>query len=125
MVLVLLTDFYTLRRDVEAISERAEEIRASAGLQQLEEELAALEMKAADSSFWDDRAKAQETLLARTDVKDKIKLLTDFKTQVRLPFLFVFWFSLPPFFPLCIFWFFFYYVNYTSCIISNTRFSID
>lgn len=75
--------FYTLRRDVEAISERAEEIRASAGLQQLEEELAALEMKAADSSFWDDRAKAQETLLALTDVKDKIKLLTDFKTQVE------------------------------------------
>lgn len=78
-----MQDFYTLRRDVEAISERAEEIRASAGLQQLEEELAALEMKAADSSFWDDRAKAQETLLALTDVKDKIKLLTDFKTQVE------------------------------------------
>lgn len=78
-----MQDFYTLRRDVEAISERAEEIRASAGLQQLEEELAVLEMKAADSSFWDDRAKAQETLLALTDVKDKIKLLTDFKTQVE------------------------------------------
>ncbi|KAJ9703320.1 hypothetical protein PVL29_004922 [Vitis rotundifolia] len=78
-----MQDFYTLRRDVEATSERAEEIRASAGLQQLEEELAALEMKAADSSFWDDRAKAQETLLALTDVKDKIKLLTDFKTQVE------------------------------------------
>ena len=89
MVLVLLTDFYTLRRDVEATSERAEEIRASAGLLQLEAELANLEMKAADSSFWDDRAKAQETLLALTDVKDKIKLLTDFKMQVRLVFLFV------------------------------------
>ncbi|RVW70156.1 Peptide chain release factor PrfB1, chloroplastic [Vitis vinifera] len=48
----VVVNFYTLRRDVEAISERAEEIRASAGLQQLEEELAALEMKAADSSFW-------------------------------------------------------------------------
>ena len=89
MVLVLLTDFYTLRKDVEATSERAEEIRASAGLLQLEEELANLEMKAADSSFWDDHAKAQETLMALTDVKDKIKLLTDFKMQVRLVFLFV------------------------------------
>lgn len=89
MFLVLLTDFHTLRRDVEATSERAEEVRASAGLHLLKEELAALEMKAADSSFWDDRAKAQETLLALTDIKDKIKLLTDFKTQVILAFLFV------------------------------------
>ncbi|KAK9293078.1 hypothetical protein L1049_021062 [Liquidambar formosana] len=78
-----MQDFYTLRKEVETISARFEEIRASSGLQKLEEELAVLEMKAADSSFWDDRAKAQETLLALTDVKDKIKLLTEFKIQVE------------------------------------------
>ncbi|KAG6703411.1 hypothetical protein I3842_07G084200 [Carya illinoinensis] len=77
------TDFYSLRRDVEGTSERVEEIRGSAGLQQLEQEFADLELKAADSSLWDDRDKAQETLLALTDVKDKIKLLTEFKTQVE------------------------------------------
>lgn len=81
--LVLLADFYSLRRDVETTSEHVEEIRASAGLQQLEQELADLELKAADSSFWDDRDKAQEILMALTDVKDKIKLLTEFKTQVH------------------------------------------
>lgn len=78
----VMQDFYTLRKDVEAASERVEEIRASAGLQQLEKELAELETKAADSSFWDDRAQAQETLQAMTDVKDKINLLTDFKTKI-------------------------------------------
>ncbi|PON89116.1 Peptide chain release factor [Trema orientale] len=78
-----MQDFYSLRKDVETVSERVEEIRASAGLQQLEQELLALESKAADSSFWDDRARAQETLLALTDVKDKIKLLTEFKTKVE------------------------------------------
>ncbi|XP_041018692.1 peptide chain release factor PrfB1, chloroplastic isoform X2 [Juglans microcarpa x Juglans regia] len=78
-----MQDFYSLRRDVETTSERVEEIRGSAGLQQLEQEFADLELKAADSSFWDDRDKAQETLLALTDVKDKIKLLTEFKTQVE------------------------------------------
>ncbi|KAG7970373.1 hypothetical protein I3843_07G081000 [Carya illinoinensis] len=78
-----MQDFYSLRRDVEGTSERVEEIRGSAGLQQLEQEFADLELKAADSSLWDDRDKAQETLLALTDVKDKIKLLTEFKTQVE------------------------------------------
>lgn len=79
----MLTDFYTLRKEVETISVRIEEIRASAGLQKLEEELKVLEMKAADSSFWDDRAKAQETLQAMTDIKDKIKMFADFKSQVQ------------------------------------------
>ncbi|KAK4835578.1 hypothetical protein QYF36_011511 [Acer negundo] len=82
----IMQDFYTLRKDVEAASASVEEIRASSGLQQLERELADLELKAADSSFWDDRAKAQETLQALTDVKDKINLLADFKTKVRLAF---------------------------------------
>lgn len=63
-------------------SERVNEIRTSAGMQQLEKELVVLESKTADSSFWDDRAKAQETLLALTDVKYKIKLLNEFKTKV-------------------------------------------
>ncbi|XP_059440179.1 peptide chain release factor PrfB1, chloroplastic-like [Corylus avellana] len=78
-----MQDFYSLRRDVETTSGRVEEIRASAGLQQLEQELADLELKAADSSFWDDRDKAQEILVALTDVKDKIKLLSELKTQVE------------------------------------------
>lgn len=78
-----MQDFYSLRREVEAASARVEDIRASAGLQQLEKELADLELKASDASFWDDRAKAQQTLLALTDVKDKIRLLSDFKTQVE------------------------------------------
>ncbi|EEF47365.1 peptide chain release factor PrfB1, chloroplastic [Ricinus communis] len=78
-----MQDFYSLRRDVEAASERVEEIRTSAGLQQLEQEVTNLESKAANTSFWDDRATAQETLLALTDVKDKIKLLTEFKTKVE------------------------------------------
>lgn len=76
------SDFYSLRKDVETTSERVEEIRASAGLQQLEQELEDLESKAAGSSFWDDRAKAQQTLLALTDVKERIKLLNEFKTKV-------------------------------------------
>lgn len=67
---------------METVSSRVEEIRASAGLEQLEGELADLELKASDSTFWDDPAKAQETLLALTDVQDKIKLLNGFKSQV-------------------------------------------
>ncbi|KAK9997995.1 hypothetical protein SO802_017598 [Lithocarpus litseifolius] len=78
-----MQDFYSLRRDVEITSARVEDIRASSGLQQLQKELAALELKAADSSLWDDRDKAQVTLSALTDVKDKIKLLSEFKTQVE------------------------------------------
>ncbi|KAK7394640.1 hypothetical protein VNO78_15173 [Psophocarpus tetragonolobus] len=78
-----LQDFYSLRRDVEIMSQRVEEIRESSGLQLLEQELANLEEQAAHSSFWDNRAKAQETLSTLADVKDKIKLLNDFKTQVE------------------------------------------
>lgn len=80
---IFLADFYSLRKDVEVTSERVEEIRSSAGLQQLQHELADLESKAADGSFWDDRAKAQETLLALTDAKEKMKLLDKFKTKVN------------------------------------------
>lgn len=81
--LVLATaDFYALRKDVETTAQRVEEIRISAGLERLEADLASLEKKAADSSLWDDRSKAQEILLSLTDVKDKIKLLNDFKSQV-------------------------------------------
>ncbi|XVE62136.1 hypothetical protein DITRI_Ditri06bG0094600 [Diplodiscus trichospermus] len=79
----VMQDFYALRKDVENVSERVEEIRTSAGLQLLEKELLDLESKAADSSFWDDRAKAQETLLALTDVKAKINLLNEFKTKIE------------------------------------------
>ena len=88
-MLIFLTDFYSLRKDVETATQRVEELRASSGLNLLEQELVDLESKAADSSLWDDRAKAQETLLALTDVKDKIKLLTEFKTKVRIFFVFL------------------------------------
>lgn len=79
---ILLADFYTLRKDVETVLERVEEIRASAGLKILEKNLADLEEASGDSSLWDDRLKAQQTLQALTDVKEKIKLLNDFKAQV-------------------------------------------
>ncbi|CAK9168411.1 unnamed protein product [Ilex paraguariensis] len=82
MMMTYLTEFYTLRKDVETTSERVEEMRASAGLKQLEADLTKLEIATADSSLWDDHAKAQQTLLAMTDVKDKIKLLNEFKDQV-------------------------------------------
>lgn len=78
-----IQDFYTLRKEVETVSERVEEIRGASGLMQLEEELKKLEAAAADSSLWDDRATAQGTLQSLTDVKDKIKLLNDFKAQVE------------------------------------------
>lgn len=80
-------DFYSLRKDVEIMSQRVEEIRESSGLQLLERELTNLEEQAADTSFWDDRAKAQQTLSTLADVKDKIKQLNDFKTQVRFTYL--------------------------------------
>lgn len=71
-----------LRKDVETTSKRVEEVRASSGLEQLEEEVTRLETAAADDSFWDDRTRAQQILMALNDVKDKIKLLTEIKTQV-------------------------------------------
>lgn len=78
-----MQDFFALRRDVEISSKRVEEIRSSAGLQQLEVDIGVLEKKTADSFFWDDHAKAQKTLLALTEAKDKLKLLSEFKTQVE------------------------------------------
>ncbi|XP_010435495.1 PREDICTED: peptide chain release factor PrfB1, chloroplastic isoform X4 [Camelina sativa] len=79
----VMQDFYTLRKDVEIASARVEEIRDSAGLQQLEQEIANLESKATDTSFWDDRSKAQETLSALNDLKDRMRLLSDFKSMVE------------------------------------------
>ncbi|XP_073000369.1 peptide chain release factor PrfB1, chloroplastic [Typha latifolia] len=78
-----MQDFYALRKDVEVTAERVEEIRASAGLEWLEADLASLEKKSADSSLWDDPSKAQGIFLALSDIKEKIKLLTDFKSQVE------------------------------------------
>ncbi|CAH9080564.1 unnamed protein product [Cuscuta epithymum] len=77
-----MQDFYTLRKEVGVTSHRVEEIRAAAGLQQREEVIASLEAAAADSSLWDDHAKAQQTLQALTDCKEKLKLLDDFMSQV-------------------------------------------
>ncbi|XP_064991574.1 peptide chain release factor PrfB1, chloroplastic isoform X2 [Musa acuminata AAA Group] len=65
-----MQDFYALRKDVETTAQRVEEIRISAGLERLEADLASLEKKAADSSLWDDRSKAQEILLSLTDVEE-------------------------------------------------------
>nr|GMC50180.1 peptide chain release factor PrfB1, chloroplastic isoform X2 [Ipomoea batatas] len=76
-----MQDFYILRKDVEVVSQRVEEIRAAAGLQQLEGDIAALEAAAADTALWDDRARAQQTLQTLTDAKEKLKLLNDFMTQ--------------------------------------------
>ncbi|ESQ33200.1 hypothetical protein EUTSA_v10004205mg [Eutrema salsugineum] len=78
-----MQDFYTLRKDVEVASARVEEIRASSGLQQIENEISILESKATDTSFWDDRAKAQETLSALNDLKDRSRLLSEFKSMVE------------------------------------------
>lgn len=78
----MITDFYALRKEVETTAKRVEEITTSAGLERLEADRTLLERKAADSSLWDDPPKAQETLLALTDVKDKIKMFTEFKSQV-------------------------------------------
>ncbi|KAL3650106.1 Peptide chain release factor PrfB1, chloroplastic [Castilleja foliolosa] len=70
-------------KEVETTTERVKEIRDSAGLKLLEKNLADLEEASGDSSLWDDRAKAQQTLQALTDVKERIKLLNDFKAQVE------------------------------------------
>jgi len=70
---LVFVDFYYLRKDVEIMSQLVEEIKESSGLQLLEQELANLEEQAADSSFWDSRAKAQDqTLSTLADVKDKV-----------------------------------------------------
>ncbi|XP_020590227.1 peptide chain release factor PrfB1, chloroplastic [Phalaenopsis equestris] len=78
-----MQDFYGLRKDVQAAAARVEEVRIATGLERLEADLGVLERKAADSSLWDDRHKAQEILLALTDVKDKIKQVNEFKSQVE------------------------------------------
>ena len=76
------TDFYALRKDVELAVERVNEVRQDAGLEQLLEEIASLENKSGDSTLWDDPSKAQELLVALTELKEKVKLLNDFKSQV-------------------------------------------
>ena len=78
----MVTDFYALRKDVELAVERVDEVRRDAGLEQLVEEIASLENKSGDSTLWDDPSKAQELLVALTEVKEKVKLLNDFKSQV-------------------------------------------
>lgn len=63
-------------------TERVSEVRQSAGMEQLKEEISSLEKKSGDSSLWDDPSKAQEILVSLTEVKDRVKLLNDFKSQV-------------------------------------------
>ncbi|XP_031478296.1 peptide chain release factor PrfB1, chloroplastic [Nymphaea colorata] len=78
-----IQEFYTLRKDVETTKKRVEEVTESAGMEQLETELVNLEEAAADSSLWDNPTKAQETLLSLNDIKEKIKLLSEFKSKVE------------------------------------------
>ncbi|KMZ64862.1 putative Peptide chain release factor [Zostera marina] len=78
-----LQDFYALRKDVETSLQRVDEIRASAGLEKLEADFSDLENKSADSLLWDDPSNAQKILLALTEVKDKLKQLSEFKSQVE------------------------------------------
>ncbi|KAL5199087.1 hypothetical protein ABZP36_002599 [Zizania latifolia] len=78
-----MQDFYALRKDVELSVARVNEVRQSAGLDRLEEEIASLEKKSGDSSLWDDPSKAQGILVALTEIKDRVKLLNDFKSQVE------------------------------------------
>ncbi|KAH0462044.1 hypothetical protein IEQ34_009619 [Dendrobium chrysotoxum] len=78
-----MQDFYGLRKDVQAAAERVEEISAATGLECLEGDLSVLERKAAERSLWDDPSKAQEILLALTDIKYKIKQVKEFKSQVE------------------------------------------
>ncbi|VAH29259.1 peptide chain release factor PrfB1, chloroplastic-like [Triticum dicoccoides] len=78
-----MQDFYALRKDVELAVERVNEVRQDAGLEQLLEEIALLENKSGDSTLWDDPSKAQELLVALTELKEKVKLLKDFKSQVE------------------------------------------
>ncbi|CAN6211904.1 unnamed protein product [Urochloa humidicola] len=78
-----MQDFYALRKEVELAIDRVSEVRQSAGLEQLKEEIASLENKSADSTLWDDPSKAQEILVSLTEVKDRVKLLNDLKSQVE------------------------------------------
>ncbi|KAM0867490.1 hypothetical protein ACQ4PT_041968 [Festuca glaucescens] len=78
-----MQDFYALRKDVELAVERVDEVRQAAGLEQLVDEIASLENKSGDSTLWDDPSKAQELLVALTEVKEKVRLLNDFKLQVE------------------------------------------
>uniref|UniRef100_A0A453BC19 Peptide chain release factor domain-containing protein n=1 Tax=Aegilops tauschii subsp. strangulata TaxID=200361 RepID=A0A453BC19_AEGTS len=78
-----MQDFYALRKDVELAVERVNEVRQDAGLEKLLEEIASLENKSGDSTLWDDPSKAQELLVALTELKEKVKLLNDFKSQVE------------------------------------------
>jgi peptide chain release factor 2 len=80
-----VTDFYALLKDVDLAVDRVNEIRQSASLEKLEEEIASLENKSADSSLWDDPSKAQEILVSLTDVKDRVKLLNDFNHRFVPP----------------------------------------
>ncbi|KAF8664403.1 hypothetical protein HU200_054575 [Digitaria exilis] len=78
-----VADFYALRKEVELAIERVSEVRQSAGMEQLKEEISSLEKKSGDSSLWDDPSKAQEIFVSLTEVKDRVKLLNDFKSQVE------------------------------------------
>ncbi|CAA6663878.1 unnamed protein product [Spirodela intermedia] len=64
-----MQDFYALRKDVETAMGRVEEIRASAGLERLQADLADLEEKAAESSLWDDPRSKDQVEEADTIIK--------------------------------------------------------
>ncbi|KAJ3678180.1 hypothetical protein LUZ60_001983 [Juncus effusus] len=78
-----MQDFYTLRKEVEITSARVTEIVASARLEKLESDRDSLERKSGDQSLWDDPKSAQEILVNLTDLKEKIKTLYEFKSQIE------------------------------------------
>ncbi|KAI5059274.1 hypothetical protein GOP47_0025593 [Adiantum capillus-veneris] len=75
------SDFYTLRKDVENCTRLVRELLDSVDLAQDEAHVADLENQAAESSLWDDPAKAQKILSTLTEVKDKVAKLKDLQAK--------------------------------------------
>ncbi|KAH9574280.1 hypothetical protein CY35_01G048900 [Sphagnum magellanicum] len=68
-------EFYGVRKGVEEVVHRVQEILASSGMDEQQSRLADLEQQTSESSLWDDPAHAQQTLSALTEVKDNLALL--------------------------------------------------
>eukprot|EP00250_Pteridium_aquilinum_P010525 c19451_g1_i1 orf=84-1487(+) len=75
------SDFYSVRKDVEYSTRLVRELLDSVDLAQDEAYMADLENQAAESSLWDDPAKAQKILSTLTEVKDKVTKLKDLQAK--------------------------------------------
>jgi hypothetical protein len=80
------TEFYGVRKGVEEVVQRVQEILASSGMDEQRSRLADLEQQTSESSLWDDPAHAQQTLSALTEVKDNLALLHQMQAKVLLVF---------------------------------------